>query len=106
MIGFEGVLREFALSQDELSRWIAEDWVRPSRHEEGYRFQEIDLARIRLIVDLREMLEVDEVALPTVLSLIDQVYGMRRAMRAMNEALAVLPAALRAQVASALDEPN
>jgi chaperone modulatory protein CbpM len=104
MIGFEGVLREFALNRDELSRWISEEWVRPSRHAEGYWFQEMDVARIRLIVELRA-LEVDEVALPTVLGLIDQVYGMRRAMRAMNEALAVLPAEARAKVASALDEP-
>jgi chaperone modulatory protein CbpM len=103
MIGFDGVLREFALSQEELRRWIDQDWVRPSRHAEGYRFQEMDIARVRLILDLRE-LEVDEGTLPTVLGLIDQVYGMRRAMRAMTEALAVLPPEVRAQVAAMLDE--
>jgi chaperone modulatory protein CbpM len=56
------------------------------------------VARIRLIVELRDVLEIDEPALPTVLSLLDQLYGLRRQMRQLNTALEILPPDLRAAV--------
>ena len=55
--------------------WIAQEWVRP-RHEAGEpAFEEIDVARVRLIVELRDELEVGEPAIPVVLSLLDQLHA-------------------------------
>jgi chaperone modulatory protein CbpM len=65
----------------DLERWIANDWVRPDRPEGEYAFRDIDVARIRLIQDLRDNLEVNEAALPVVLLLLDQLYDLRRRMR-------------------------
>ena len=74
------------LERPVLERWIAEDWVRPEERDGDYGFQEIDLARVRLILELRDRLEVNEAALPVVLLLVDQLYDIRRQMRTLADA--------------------
>jgi len=37
------------LRRDTLEVWIARGWISPERGRNGYRFREIDVARIRLI---------------------------------------------------------
>jgi chaperone modulatory protein CbpM len=49
-------------------------------------------------------MEVDEAAMPTVLSLLDQVYAMRRAVQRLNRALAAAPAEVREGLARVLTE--
>jgi len=98
MITIETIFLEFqTLRQEDLDRWIANSWVRPEGARGQYRFHEIDRARIRLILELRDTMEVPEPALPTVLSLLDQLYEMRRRMRQLNDAMErTLPAELKA----------
>lgn len=79
------VARIPGLSREELDRWIANQWVRPDTSSGALVFAEIDLARIRLIRDLRDDLDVPEAALPVVLSLLDQLYDHRRQLRALCE---------------------
>lgn len=80
------------LEPRELEHWIAERWVLPESEIEGrYVFREIDVARVRLIVELRHDLAVGEEALPVVLRLLDQLYATRRRMRDLVEALEALP---------------
>jgi hypothetical protein len=62
------------LERHVLERWIAQDWVRPDAHDGVYAFREIDVARVRLILELRDELDVSEAALPVVLLLLDQLY--------------------------------
>ncbi len=102
MTGIEQILLQFeTLRRNELERWIANAWVRPQGPP--YQFQEIDVARIRLIIDLRETMEVSDAALPTVLSLLDQLYEMRRHMHRLNHALAqTLPAETVARLLQAM----
>ena len=104
MIGIEDILREFhGLRPPELERWIGNAWIRPDGPPGRYRFHEIDVARIRLIIELTGTMEVSEAALPTVLSLLDQLYEMRRRMHRLNSALAVaVPDEVRAQLLAAL----
>ncbi len=91
------------LDRADLERWIANDWVRPEGGPGHYLFRDIDVARVRLIVELREALEINEPALPAVLQLIDQLYALRRRMRAFNAALDdVLPAETRTRLAERL----
>jgi chaperone modulatory protein CbpM len=85
------------LDPADLDRWIAEQYIRPEGEPGAWRFQEIDVARIRLIIELRDTLEITEPALPTVLSLLDQLYELRRQMRQLNAAMeATLPVEMRA----------
>lgn len=72
------------LRLDDLQGWIAEGHVRPERAASGWVFTELDVERVRLILELREDMEVNAEALPVVLSLLDQLYELRRRLRAMG----------------------
>jgi chaperone modulatory protein CbpM len=69
------------LCKTDVERWIVNAWVRPDGHEGDWAFHEIDVARIRLIRELRDELAVNEDALPVVLSLLDQLHDTRRELR-------------------------
>ena len=100
MITVETLFMEIrGLQRQDLERWISNAWVRPDGEPGRYLFREIDVARIRLIMELRESLEIEEPALPTVLSLLDQLYDMRRRLRGLNAALeATVPPDIRARL--------
>ena len=77
--------REFVVQArievDELDKWLTAGWLVPY-HEaaEEADYSDIDLARAHLIRDLRE-LGVNDEAIPIVLNLVDQLHGLRRALR-------------------------
>lgn len=97
MMSFDAVIRLVGdLQAEELRRWIAERWVRPESGVEGYVFHEVDIARVRLIRELRYELAIDEEAMPVVLQLLDQVYALRRRLRAVAAAIEEQPEAVRA----------
>jgi chaperone modulatory protein CbpM len=81
------VARLPGLQRPHLERWIANGWVRPDGAAGRYAFREIDVARVRLIQQLRDDLDVAEDALPIVLSLLDQLYDARRRVRELYDAL-------------------
>ena len=83
------------LDEAELERWIGASLVRAEGAAGARLFEEIDVARIRLIFELRHELEIEEPALPVVLSLMDQLYDLRRRGAQLNAALAELPADVR-----------
>jgi chaperone modulatory protein CbpM len=80
-------VRVVGLDRTELERWIANEWVRPEGEAPAWLFREVDVARVRLIAELRGELHIDEEAMPVVLSLLDQLYATRRQMRALCDAL-------------------
>lgn len=69
------------LTEDEVHYFMEAAWVRPEEHAGQPAFSEADLARIRLIQELRTDLEVEERTLPLVLSLLDQLYATRHQLR-------------------------
>ena len=88
MITIEVLLTQLPdLPLQDLERWISNDWFRPDGRAGDYAFREIDVARVRLIKELRDRLEINEAALPVVLLLLDQLYDLRRRMRAMRSEL-------------------
>lgn len=107
MTSFDAVIRLIAgLQAEDLRRWIAESWVRPEGGAEGYLFHEVDIARVRLICELRDELAIDEEAMPVVLNLLDQVYALRRRLRALAEAVEAQPDPVRAALRARLGEPE
>lgn len=104
MIRIEAVLGQFPeLDEPRIVDWIARGWVRvagTSRAE--WVFTELDIARLHLLRDLQIDMEVDEAALPLVLSLLDQVYGLRRTLRGIMDVVNEAPAELRARVHAAV----
>jgi chaperone modulatory protein CbpM len=68
-----------------LDAWIETGWLRPHGAAPELEFSEIDVARARLIGDLRRDLGVNDEAVPVVLDLIDQIHGLRRLVRELME---------------------
>ncbi len=70
-----------------LEVWVREAWICPARTTDEREFTEMDLARARLIHDLKHNMGVNDEGLDVILHLIDQMHGLRRALA---EALARL----------------
>lgn len=103
MISFDAVIRLVGnVEAGELRHWIEERWVRPEAEQGGYLFHEVDVARVRLIRELRYELAIDEEALPVVLHLLDQVYALRRRLRQLSDAVEAQPADLREAILTRL----
>jgi chaperone modulatory protein CbpM len=103
MIDFDGLLRESgARDAAELTRWIESGWVRPEGGEGGWLFHAVDVARVRLIIEISHELAIDDEAIPVVLSLLDQVYGLRRELAALCGAVAEQPDPVRQAIGAAL----
>ncbi|MGV8996998.1 MAG: hypothetical protein ACOH12_08635 [Parvibaculaceae bacterium] len=86
------------LQQVELTTWIERRLVRPEFAGEGegeWVFHEIDVARVHLIYDLRRNLDVPDETLPLLLSVLDQLYDLRRKLNAVNDVVADYPPELR-----------
>jgi chaperone modulatory protein CbpM len=90
------------LSQVELIQWVERGWVLPDAAESGLVFHEIDVARVRLIHDLRRGMDLGEDAIPLVLSLLDQVYELRSRMKSVLRALESQPQHVQAALLGAL----
>ncbi len=96
------------LSARRLKIWVDQELVRATIAPEGLLFGDIDVARLHLICALKDDMEVDEDLLPTILSLLDQVYDLRRDMRALMQAIETQPEAIQTSILSALakDQPG
>lgn len=91
----------------ELTQWIEAGWVVPARREaEEPEFSELDVARVCLICDLRHDLAVEEETIPLVLSLLDQIYALRRQMNALTAAIRAQPDEVRQAILDVLDQPR
>lgn len=88
MITLAAVLERMpGLNADTLHVWIREDWVRPLRRGGEPVFEEVDVARVRLILELRDELDMGEAAIPVVLSLLDELHATRRDVRRLADVL-------------------
>ena len=87
----------------DLRSWVRKGWVRPARSDDGPLFDELDLARIRLICDLRMEMSLPADAVPMILSLLDQLHGLRHELRALAEAVDRQPEETRSAVLEAYE---
>lgn len=91
------------LDRAELTAWIERGWVCPDvTGTDDWEFHEIDVARARLIRDLRRTMELTEDAVELALSLLDQVYDLRATLSDLRQAIEGQPAEVRAAIAAAL----
>ncbi|HYZ40976.1 MAG TPA: chaperone modulator CbpM [Stellaceae bacterium] len=103
MILFEDLLNRLqGLEPRELLQWIENRWVLPERRDQTWVFHDVDVARVELILEIRHDFAVDDEALPLVLSLLDQVYDLRRQLRRMCDALVAQPAEIQNAISRAL----
>jgi chaperone modulatory protein CbpM len=86
----------------ELRGWIELGWVRPEPDGADWAFENIDVARVRLIYDLRRNFALPEDSVPLILSLMDQVYDLRATLKAVSAALDTQPPEVRKAVLAAM----
>jgi chaperone modulatory protein CbpM len=80
---------ELRIDKDVLELWMAEGWLLPVIEEGTPRYSDVDIARGRLIRELGEDFGVNAEGTGIILDLLDQLYGLRLALR---RASAVPPA--------------
>lgn len=89
------------LEAEALEEWVEAGLVRRAPGEPAGPFDEADVARVRLICELRYDLAVEEETLPVVLSLLDQIYDLRRSVRAIAAAIGDEPEEVQSRIAAA-----
>jgi chaperone modulatory protein CbpM len=90
-----------SVTREELTVWVESGWVRPRQGGEGPEFDEVDVARVRLVRELRHEMALDDEALLLVLGLLDRMHGMRAQLRRLVEAVARQPEEVRRAVRGA-----
>ena len=98
LLSIEGV------SAVQLELWVTEEWIRPFKSGAVIAFNEADVARIRLIDLLQNQLQVNEEAIPIILSLIDQAHDLKAQMRLVANAIADQPEDIRSKILDAVRE--
>jgi len=63
-----------------LDLWLEQRWLIPDQTSAEVSFSDMDLARARLIRDLKMDFEVNDEGIDVILHLVDQIYGLRRAL--------------------------
>jgi hypothetical protein len=102
MSTFDEIIHVHRIERIKLQAWIEQRWVRPASTAAGYVFDEIDEARIALIQEMQGVFMVNDDALEMMLSLLDQLYATRKALRRIEEAMELLPQPIREQIKSVL----
>jgi chaperone modulatory protein CbpM len=64
-----------------LNAWVEAEWLVPITGQRRFQFSEADLARARLIQDLRMDFGVNDEGISIILHLLDQLYGLRCLIR-------------------------
>lgn len=80
----EAFLKSAGLKGPVVDVWIAQEWLVPEQTPSGPRFREIDIARARLILELRAGLGANDAGIDVILHLMDQLHGMRQALDALR----------------------
>jgi chaperone modulatory protein CbpM len=102
MFTLQQVITEVGITETDLQLWIDQRWVLPHRRDNDFVFDDVDLARARLIRELRVDLMVNEEAIHVVLSLLDQVHALRRTLARINNAIDGASPAAKAELANLL----
>lgn len=87
------------LTRSRLNAFVEAEIVIPVRSDRGQMFRSLDRARAELACDLAEDFALHGDALGLVLSLVDQLHGVRAELRAVLAALAAEPEEVRQRIA-------
>ena len=86
------------LTSDRLTEYLAAEIVIPEQSEQGLRYQRIDVARLELACELHDQYDMEADALSMMISLIDQMHGLRAELREVLNAVEAQPEPVRQQL--------
>jgi len=90
------------LTRGRLTSYVKHEFLSPAQSESGPVYSAADLARIELICDLTEQFDLEGDALGVVLSLIDQLHGVRGELHRIMAAIEAQPDEVRRRITEAL----
>ena len=67
------------LQIETLEYWLEQRWIIPEETIAGPNFSDLDVARARLIQDLKNDFGVNDEGVDVILHLVDQLHGLRQA---------------------------
>ena len=97
------VSRVQSLTITRLRVWVRQGLIKPA-DETSQSYSEADIARAALICNLEDELGFDEEDVPVLLSLIDQIHGLRSELRGLLEAMEDLPPDVRTSVRMRIEQ--
>ncbi|MEI5682552.1 chaperone modulator CbpM [Mesorhizobium sp. CCNWLW179-1] len=80
-------LTSSGLQVQTLEIWLEQRWLIPQNTSDGIQFSDIDVARARLIQELKNDLGANDEGIDVILHLMDQLHGMRRALEQLRKDL-------------------
>ena len=78
-------LTSSGLQMQTLEFWLEQRWLIPDQTSVGIWFTDIDVARARLIQELKNDLGANDEGIDVILHLMDQLHGLRRALARLRE---------------------
>ncbi|MDH5453278.1 MAG: hypothetical protein OEY05_03085 [Paracoccaceae bacterium] len=90
------------LTRRQLTAFVDAEIVNPIHTEEGHYFRQADLVRMELLCELSEHFDLQDDALGVVISLIDQLHGVRGELRAVLDAVEAEPEDVRLRIGAAI----
>jgi chaperone modulatory protein CbpM len=73
------------LQVQTLEFWLEQRWLIPQETSAGMNFSDMDVARARLIQDLKTDFGVNDEGIDVILHLMDQLHGLRRALAQLHK---------------------
>ena len=83
------------LTPDRLTEYLAAEIVIPEQSDEGLVYHRIDVARLELACELHDQYDMEADALSMMISLIDQMHGLRAELREVLNAVEAQPDPVR-----------
>ncbi|HET6621793.1 MAG TPA: chaperone modulator CbpM [Dongiaceae bacterium] len=80
-------LTSSGLQVQTLEVWLEQRWLIPEQASGGMNFSDMDVARARLIQDLKTDFGVNDEGVGVILHLVDQLHGLRRALGQLHKDL-------------------
>ncbi|MCB1411958.1 MAG: MerR family transcriptional regulator [Xanthobacteraceae bacterium] len=77
-------LTSAGLQVQTLEFWLEQQWLVPEETAAGAQFSERDVARARLILDLKGDFGVNDEGVDVILHLVDQLHGLRRVLARLH----------------------
>jgi chaperone modulatory protein CbpM len=102
MTSLDELLREHGVTSVHVERWVARGLLQPREAGESWSFEQVDVARARLLAELSDDIGFDDDTVETVVSLVDQVHTLRGQLGLLARAIADQPPATQEAIAVAL----
>jgi chaperone modulatory protein CbpM len=83
------------LTSARLTEYLAAQIVIPEQTEQGLVYHSLDVARLELACELHEQYDMEADALSMMISLIDQMHGLRAELREVLSAVEAQPEPVR-----------